>query len=190
MIGLAARIIFIGGSLYAADAMAAPAAPTPPKPAPGDPSALSGDFWGDWTKTRTSESFTKLTADVGSADKSAAAIAIGRASDTQSIVNMAIDRPEEAAKLLETTSTASSDPATANALATVVSMVASPKTIEAAVPLVAPEAQARVETMTANLSTGISGLPGIYLGDVPHEGGTAPAGYTPVAGGSLGCPGR
>jgi hypothetical protein len=47
--------------------------------------------------------------------------------------------------------------------------------------------------MTANLSSGIAGLPGIYLSDQPIEGGArgeAPDGYTAVSGGSMGCPGR
>jgi hypothetical protein len=45
--------------------------------------------------------------------------------------------------------------------------------------------------MTANLSTGIQGLPGIYLSDEPIESSVraeAPAGYAPVSGGSMGCP--
>jgi hypothetical protein len=72
-------------------------------------------------------------------------------------------------------------------------MTTPPQTLEQAAPLVAPEAQAAAETFRANLSTGIPGLPGIYLGDSP-AGFTvraeAPSGYAPVAGGSMGCPAR
>jgi hypothetical protein len=75
------------------------------------------------------------------------------------------------------------------ALATVISMRISPEVRQAAAPFVAPEAQARVEEFKANLSTGIPGLPGIHLGE---SGGrpSLPQGYTPVAGGAMGCPSR
>jgi hypothetical protein len=65
------------------------------------------------------------------------------------------------------------------------------KAREAAAPLVAQNAKARVAAMTANLSTGIAGLPGIYLGDNAQANGgrraATPSGYAPVAGTSAGC---
>lgn len=109
-------------------------------------------------------------------------------------MNLAISKPEDAAKVLSDASAASNDSITANALATVVNMVISPKTRAEAALLVAPEAQQRVAVMTTNLSTGIQGLPGIYLGDnTSVTGGSrpdTPAGYTPVSGGTQGCQAR
>jgi hypothetical protein len=175
------------------------AEPEPEKPANGspaanDPFALSNDFWVDLNKTKSGEGFTALQAAVGIADKSKAAMALAKIEKTQRIFNLAIDEPAAAAKILSDSTAASNDAASANALATVVNMVTSPKTRQAAAPLVAPEAKARVESWTANLSTGIQGLPGIYLGDNAGLNGGArpasPAGYTPVAGGAMGCPSR
>ncbi len=176
MIVFATRLAVLGAFAFATAANAAPAAPTAAKPATakpvaGDPSILSSDFWGDWNKTKTSENFSALTKAVGCAHKSNTP----KAGGSQKIVDLAINRPEDAAKFLGDATAASNDAVSANALATVVNMVTSPKTREEAAPLVAPEAKARVEAMTANLSTGIQGLPGIYLGDVPqpkYEAGT------------------
>ncbi|NOT41209.1 MAG: hypothetical protein HOP13_12020 [Alphaproteobacteria bacterium] len=166
--------------------------PAPAKPAPGDPAALSGAFWGDWNKTKGSEDFAALKTKVGCADKTKATAAAAKPGKQQ-IVDLAVARPEEAAKLLAGASAAAAtDAANANALATVVNMVTTQKTRDAAVAEVAPEDKARVETMNANLSTGIDGLPGIYLGDVEQSAprASAPTGYTPVSGGSFGCPAR
>jgi len=174
-------------------AAAPTAAPTPPA---GDPSQLSGAFWGDWKKTRDSQEYIALQSAVGTASKTSAVITAPKTDSNQRIINLAIDKPADAAKVITDATAASTDAASKQALATVVNMVASPETIEQAAALVAPEAQARVTEMRANLSTGIPGLPGIYLGEVDHsanEGGerpAAPAGYEPVAGNSMGCPVR
>lgn len=162
---------------------------------------MSDRFWGDWKTTQASANYTALKAAVeGAAAPAAAAPAAGAtpaagapAPAKQKIVDVAVTKPAAAAKLLTAASTASSDQASTNALATVITMVASPKTLQEAAPLVAPEAQPQAQAMTANLSTGIAGLPGIYLSDQPIESGArgeAPAGYTAVSGGSMGCPGR
>jgi hypothetical protein len=180
----------LAGLALCTASVAAFAEQPPPKPEAGDPSALSGDFWGDWKKTSTSKSFVALTAAVGTAGKSAAALAAPNTANTQRVVNLAVGKPEDAAKLLSTAAAASNDTASANALKTVVNMVTSPKTREEAAAFVAPEAQASVEAWNADLSSGVQGLPGIYLGDNADNGGArdaAPAGYTPVAGGSMGC---
>ena len=166
--------------------------PDTAKPAPDDPAALSAGFWGEVKKTEASESFAALKAAMGGAAKTAAA----KPSSTQRIVDVAVQKPEEVAKVMSEASAAPSDGVSANAVATAVNMITSPATREAAAQYVAPEAQERVETFRANLSTGIPGLPGIYLGD--NSGATsgysecpsAPSGYTPVSGGSSGCPVR
>ncbi|MEQ1754031.1 MAG: hypothetical protein ABL973_07845 [Micropepsaceae bacterium] len=171
---------------------------TPPsaKPPVGDPSTLSGEFWGDWKKTRDSKEFAALQEAVGTSERTTTAITAPKTDNNQRIVNLAIDKPAVAAKVMSDATAASNDAASRQALATVMNMVASPSTIEQAAPLVAPEAQARVTEMRADLSTGIPGLPGIYLGEVDHsaneagERPAAPAGYEPVAGRSMGCPVR
>lgn len=166
------------------------------KPAPNPLSKMSDGFWGDWKATEKSESFHALKAAVaGTQAPAAAAPAPGGAAPQpakQKIVDVAVTKPEVAAKLLAAAS-AASDSAGTKALATVVTMTTAPQTLEQAAPLVAPEAQASAETFRANLSTGIPGLPGIYLGDTPSASSAraeAPSGYTPVSGGSAGCPTR
>ncbi|TAL33674.1 MAG: hypothetical protein EPN97_09100 [Alphaproteobacteria bacterium] len=168
---------------------------------------MSADFWDEWNKTKSSESYAAMKNAVGCADKNTvsleaqhAAAKASKAPTKQTVVNMAIDRPEDAAALLNHAAESSKDKVSANALATVVNMVTSPKTREQAVPLMAPEAKPRVQEWAANLTTGIQGLPGIYLGDVqapsywspePPGGRSAmPSGYAPVSGGSFGCPTR
>jgi hypothetical protein len=175
------------------DAATKPAAakPAATTPSPNDPSALSGDFWGDWKKTKASDAFGTLKTQIGIADKTKATTAATKPGQ-QPVVDVAVQRPEEAAKMLSSASAATGDTAQTNALATVVSMVTTPQTREAAIAYVEPEEKARVETMAANLTTGIQGLPGIYLGDVEQSAPRAsvPSGYTPVSGGSMGCPTR
>lgn len=169
----------------------APEKPAAAKPSASDPSALSGAFWGDWNKTKASDAYGTLKTQVGVADKTKATTAAPKPGQQQ-VVDLAVQRPEEAAKMLSGASAAASDAAQTNAAATVLNMVTTPETREAAVAYVAPEEKARVETMTANLTTGIQGLPGIYLGDVAQSAPRAsvPSGYTPVSGGAMGCPTR
>ncbi|MBP6012553.1 MAG: hypothetical protein KBA31_10025 [Alphaproteobacteria bacterium] len=173
-------------------AKAKPAAPPPENPL----ASKSEGFWGDWKTTQASQSFTALKTAVAGAHTSPAPAAVPAANAPpppakQKIIDVAVTKPEYAAKLLTAASAASADQTSTEALATVLTMMASPKTLEAAAPFIAPEAQASAQAMTANLSTGIQGLPGIYLSDQPIESSVrsaAPAGYEPVSGGSMGCP--
>lgn len=194
-------------ALAVVDVLAAPPAPTQAAPstvgpsktvkAPAsDPSSISAGFWGDIKATTASPEFATLKSAVGSADKSAATTAAPNTTGKQRIVDLAISSPTDAAKILAEATAASGDDASKQALATALTMVASPKTIEDAAALVPPDAQARVTEMRADLTNGIPGLPGIYLGDQsPVEGGVvaradSPSGYSPVAGSSMGCPVR
>jgi hypothetical protein len=166
------------------------------KPPAPDPSSISTGFWGDIKATTSSADFATLKSAVGSADKSAATTSAPNTTGKQRIVDLAISSPTDAATLLTAATAATGDDASKQALATAMAMVASPKTIEDAAALVPPDAQARVTEMRADLTNGIPGLPGIYLGDQPPvEGGVvaradAPSGYSPVAGSSMGCPVR
>ena len=163
--------------------------PSPEAPTPNDPTALSSGFWADWNKTKSSANFAALTTAVGCGCGPAAD---GAQNQGKATVDIAITRPAEAAQFMSESVASSEDPISDAALATVINMRISPDVQQAAAPLVAPEAKARVEEFRANLSTGIPGLPGIYLGDHADGGGrpSMPEGYTPVAGGSMGCPSR
>lgn len=155
-----------------------------------DPSDLSAGFWTDWKAKEASASYVALKKSVWR-DEPAKSDAAAPVVQTQRIVDVAISDPAKVARVLTAATDANVDASDQNALASVVNMVASPKTQEAAVPMVAPEVQAQVQEFRANLSSGIPGLPGIYLGDSSEsERGAAPVGYAPVAGGSAGCPSR
>lgn len=172
-------------------ALAQPATSQPGAAVETDPNDLSQGFWTDWKDTKASPGVTALTQAVGYADKAAAVVEAAGKAKTQAIVPIGISRPEEAAKLLGTAAEPRDDPVTENALATVVNMRVAPETRSAAMPYVAPEVKQRVESWNANLSTGIRGLPGIYLGGneqaASGAAASAPAGYAPVSGGSFGC---
>ena len=166
-----------------------------PAAAANDPAALSAGFWGEWQKTKSSKEFTALTAavDCGCTVSTAKGTTKnGAPNQAKAVVDIAITRPDEAARMMGEATASIQDPISNAALATVVNMRIPPEVREAAAPLVAPQARARVEKFRANLSTGIPGLPGIYLGDNDYGGQRAdvPSGYTPVAGGSRGCGSR
>jgi hypothetical protein len=165
------------------------ALPSPEASAPSDPSAVSSGFWSDWNRTKSSANFAALTTAVGCG---CGPLADGAQNQGKATIDIAITGPAEAAQFMSESVVSSQDPVSDAALATVVNMRISPDVQQAAAPLVAPEAKARVEEFRANLSTGIPGLPGIYLGDHADGGGRPglPEGYTPVAGGSMGCPSR
>jgi hypothetical protein len=186
------------GQAYAAEQKPGSAKPSAKAPAPNDPTALSSGFWTDWKQTKSSPSFSALSSAAdcgcGPAPQGAEGQAQARGPST---VDVAITKPAEAAEFLSKSLASSNDPVTDGALATVVNMRMSPEVRQAAEPLVAPQAQTRVEQFRANLSTGIPGLPGIYLGDNSgsnsgsgSERPSLPTGYTPVAGPSVGCPSR
>ena len=155
-----------------------------------DPSDLSAGFWTDWKAKEASAGFVALKKSVWR-DEPAKSDPVAPVVQTQRIVDVAISDPAKVAQVLTTAADSANDASDQQALASVVNMIASPKTQEEAAPMVAPEMQAQVQEFRANLSSGIPGLPGIYLGDnAESERGAAPAGYAPVAGGSAGCPSR
>jgi hypothetical protein len=180
-----------------------------------DPKDLSKAFWTDWKTTKASPQVTVLAKSIGAIDKTDAAVKAASKDRKQAIVPVVINRPQEAAKLLEITSEkqdtrapgkggAAVDPkgtpktrddqAGGQALRTVITMTVPPETRKAAMRHVPPAARQRVESWRADLNTGIRGLPGIYLSG-NHQtasGGMrpAPAGYAPVSGGSVGCRSR
>lgn len=155
-----------------------------------DLSDLSAGFWTDWKAKESSAGFVALKKSVWR-DEPAKPEQTSPAVQSQRIVDVSISDPAKVAQVLTAAADATIDASDQQALASVVNMVASPKTQEEAAPMVAPEIQAQVQEFRANLSSGIPGLPGIYLGDnTESERGAAPTGYAPVAGGSAGCPSR
>ena len=168
--------------------------PAPAKSAPNPLTQRSADFWTETKKTQASDSFTALKAAVACNCTLPAAGAVPNATakteKRQRILDIAIAKPADAAKVLS--AAVSNNGVGAAAVATVLNMTTSPTVRAEAATLVEPEAKARVQEMTANLSTGIAGLPGIYLSDSPIEEprSAAPSGYTPVSGGSIGCSAR
>jgi len=159
-----------------------------------DPTDLSKAFWTDWSATKARPEISVLAKNVGYADAKTAAIKSAAEKRVQAIVPIAIAKPKDAAKFLDSAAASLSDPAVSKALATVATLRIAPQTREAAIAYVAPASKKQVQTWNADLANGIRGLPGIYLsgsgqtssGEVP----SAPAGYAPVAGGSFGCPVR
>jgi len=125
-----------------------------------DPAAVSSGFWADWNKTKSSTNFEALTT---AADCGCGATAAG-GNQGNTPVDIAITRPAQAAQFLSKSVASSQDPVSDAALATVMNMRIPPQVNQAAAPLVAPEARARVQDFRANLSTGIAGLPGVHLG--------------------------
>lgn len=191
MFSAATRFVMAIGITTAATLSSATAEPSAKPDAGGGVSSLNSVFWSEYKAVNDSADFTALKKAAGPTDKVNAAIAEGRKTSRQSIVNVAVDRPAEVAKLLTSIAVSPTGSANQTAVATVLAMRTTAKARAAAAPLVAPAAKAQVVAMTTNLSTGIAGLPGIYLGDnAQANGGTraaTPAGYARVAGGSLGC---
>ncbi len=173
---------------------AAPAKVSKPKAAAvqmeTDASDLSAGFWTDWRAKEASTGFAALKKSVWR-DEPATPDPAAPVAPSQRIVDVAISDPAKVAQVLTAATGPGVDANDRQALASVVNMVASAKMQEEAAPMVAPEVQAQVQVFRANLSNGIPGLPGVYLGDNGEsERGAAPAGYAPVAGGSTGCPVR
>ena len=191
MFSAATRFVMAIGITTAAALSGATAQPSAKPEAGGDLAALNSVFWSEYKAVNDSADFTALKKAAGSTNKVNAAIAEGRKTSSQSIVNVAVDQPAEVAKLLTGIAASPTGSANQTAVATVLAMRTTAKARAAAAPLVAPAAKAQVAAMTTNLSTGIAGLPGIYLGDNAAANGGAraaiPTGYSRVAGGSMGC---
>ena len=191
MFSAATRFVMAIGITTAAALSGATAQPSAKPEAGGDLATLNSVFWSEYKAVNDSADFTALKKAAGSTNKVNAAIAEGRKTSSQSIVNVAVDQPAEVAKLLTGIAASPTGSANQTAVATVLAMRTTAKARAAAAPLVAPAAKAQVAAMTTNLSTGIAGLPGIYLGDNAAANGGAraatPTGYSRVAGGSMGC---
>lgn len=191
MFSAATRFVMAIGIATAAVLSSATAEPSDKPEGGGDAATLNSGFWSEIKAVKENADFTALRQVAGPTDKINAAIAEGKKTRTQSIVNVAVDRPQDVAKLLTSIAASPSGTAYQAAVKTVLTMRTTAKTRAAAAPLIAPKEKAQVAAMTANLSSGIQGLPGIYLGDnAAAKGGTraaTPTGYSRVAGGSMGC---
>lgn len=131
---------------------------------------MNSDFWGDWKDLRQSDGWQKLQKSVGLQEQSQQAVTRGMKSRTQAVMNVTLDSPTRTASFLNGAAGASRSTENDGALATVLKTRASKTMVEAAESMVAPEVSARVVTFRANLSDGIPGLPGIYLGNNTGSG--------------------
>lgn len=166
----------------------AAAAPVPKATAAADPAERSAGFWDDVKDLRQSESWQALQNKVGLSDKSHNVAVEAAQSGYQGVVSVSLDTPRDTAAFLNGAAQSGRDLGVERAVSTALRMRASPEMVTAAAPMVEPKARAEVESFRANLSSGIPGLPGIYLcGGGPCPRSSAPEGYTPVAGTSLGC---
>jgi hypothetical protein len=187
MVSSAIRFFLTIGIATAAALNAATAQPSDKPQAASGAAALSAGFWTEYKAPKNSENIAALQKTMGSTENVNAAIAEGRKAGGQGIANVAVDRPADVAKMLDGIAAAPGGAANQAALETVLKMRTTAKARAAAVPLVSPAAKTQAVAMTANLSKGIPGLPGIYLGDNTQARPVVPQGYARVAGGSMGC---
>ena len=159
--------------------------PDQPPAADRDPSMMSADFWQEWQETKSGEAYRLLTSanDCGCTDP-AKKSAGDEKQKPKDVVDILVTQPADAAKLMGETLGATQDTVQVAALKTVLTMRIPPQVQEAAVAEAPVAERQRIERFRATLSTGIPGLPGIYLGDTRPP---IPPGYQPVAGGSGGC---
>jgi hypothetical protein len=149
---------------------------------------MSDGFWKDWNGYKASPQFGALQKESGAGAAVEGAVAAGAKSNKQGIADMAVTDAAWAAGLMAGAAKLGAEAEAGKAIETVLRMRTSPKTREAAIAAAPPETRASLTQWNANLSTGVAGLPGIYLSDSPAARALAPAGYQPVAGGSAGCP--
>src|SRR6185503_6856853 len=103
-------------------------------PAPNELAQMSSTFWTDVKQTQASDDFKALSTALGRVKPPPAT-----APKQQRIVDVARTKPADAAKIMRAAAATPGTPQTTNAVTTVMSMVATPKTLEQAAPLVPPE---------------------------------------------------
>jgi hypothetical protein len=166
----------------------ADAAPAPKATVAANPAERSTGFWDDVKDLRQSESWQALQNKVGLSDKSRGVAAEAVKAGKQGVVSISLDTPRDTAAFLNGAAQPGRDLGVERAVSTALRMRASPEMVTAAAPMVEPQARAEVASFRANLSSGIPGLPGVYLcGGGPCPRASAPQGYAPVAGESRGC---
>jgi hypothetical protein len=148
---------------------------------------LNKAFWTAVHEVRDGQAFNRAKT---AANADAAVRAAGGAGSVQPIADMAISKPADVAQMISATTGPKADKDVQAAMKTAVAMRAAPATVDAAVHALPPAERAQATSFRANLSEGIAGLPGIYLHDNEGQRPAVPTGYTPVAGGSGGCPGQ
>ena len=167
--------------------VAAPAAPASKAAAPtiDAPALMSQDFWGKWDAITHSAAFESALSAAAPTQAVSDALANGRAANRQPIANVAVANSGQAAAILR--AAAKGDADTRAALATVSLLRTTPKLRAAAMKEVPIAERAAAASFSANLSSGIQGLPGIYLDASPIPRGPTPVAYSSVPGDSRGC---
>lgn len=151
-----------------------------------DPKDLSAGFWSGWRAQQPTADVAKLKLE---AAQSLAKARPSGPTQVEYVADLAITDPAIAARIMNTGAAATNSPEARAALQTVLRLRAS-KAVQAAAIAQAPKSErAQLAQFSANLSNGISGLPGVYLsGQTAPQRAATPAGFQPVAGSSLGCP--
>jgi len=153
-----------------------------------DSSVVDARFWGEWEAGRQSPSFLKLETDAGAARQVQDAVALARSHGVQPVANVAVASVADAGRMMAAADGAEVDQRAA--LATVAALRTTQDQRKQAAQTAPPAQRAAMANFSASLSTGIAGLPGIYLNGNEGARGAVPSGYAPVAGGSLGCVSR
>lgn len=188
-------------AVYLAAALVSAASP-PPVEQP-DPKDLNAGFWSDWQTTQQSPHWQNLQHSIGLQGQSLDAMGQAGKSGKQAIVDTALTTPAQAAKFMTGAAVDAQALGVDDSVSTALAMRAAPSTVTAAARLVPAQSRPAAHLIATTMTRGIAGLPGVYLGDVEHPSheaggggsgggarGAAPAGYEPVAGGSVGCIGR
>ena len=167
--------------------VAVPAAPAAITSAPriAAPALMSQDFWDKWDKITQSAAFETALSAAAPTQAVSDALAAGRAANRQPIANVAVANSGQAAAILK--AAAKGDADTRAALATVSLLRTTPKMRAAAMKEIPAAERAAATRFSANLSSGVQGLPGIYLDASPIPRGPTPVAYSSVPGDSRGC---
>lgn len=188
---LAAMLVTLAAAVPAAAAGAAKPKPKLAAVEQVDPKDLSAAFWTDWRAKRSSDGFVSLKKSAGSDDRVDPIVTASRAAAKQAVADIVISKPEDAARLMNAAVDNKGDSDVQAALKTVLAMRTTPAVRAQALDQIPAGERAQAKAFAANLSAGIPGLPGIYLGDQDQsQRPSAPAGYKPVAGSSGFCPQR
>lgn len=162
--------------------------PAPAQRLPANTETRNAGFWTDWRATTQSAAFQQLEKDIGSSEQMRAAIASARAARVQAIANVAAPDADIAGKIMAAATKSSISLETRKALQTITALRTTPAQRSAAISQMPVASRAAATVFATNLSTGIAGLPGIYLNPTHDPHGTTPAGYGPVPGRASGCP--
>ena len=162
--------------------------PAPAQRPPANTETRNAGFWTDWRTTTQSAAFQQLEKDTGSSEQTRAAITSASAARVQAIANVAAPDAQMAGKILAAAAKPGTTVETRKALQTIAILRTTPAQRSEAIRQMPVATRAAATVFATNLSSGIVGLPGLYLNPTHDTRGSAPAGYGTVSGGAMGCP--